>query len=97
MKEYLDINRLEDAASKLRAIAHPLRIAIIGYLEEEGEKSVTEIYEALEMEQATASHHLNILKNKGVLKSLRDGKKTFYSIRPDSVLQIVDCLNKCES
>jgi len=97
MKEYLDINRLEEAASKLRAIAHPMRIAIIGYLEDEGECSVTQIYEALEIEQATASHHLNILKSKGVLKSVRDGKKTFYSVKPDSILQIVECLNKCDN
>lgn len=97
MNDLLNIERLEDAASKLRAIAHPMRIAIIGLLEERGEMSVTQIYESLEMEQATASHHLNILKNKGVLQSKRMGKKTLYAIKPDSVLRIVDCLNRCDS
>lgn len=96
MNELLDINKLEEAASKLRAIAHPMRIAIIGLLEIKPEMNVTEIYERLNMEQATASHHLNILKNKGVLNSRREGKNTLYSINSTSIIQIVDCINKCE-
>jgi DNA-binding transcriptional ArsR family regulator len=59
--------KLELAASKLRAISHPMRIAIIELLSGDKHLSVTEIYKNLEIEQATASHHLNILKNKGVL------------------------------
>jgi len=88
---------LEEAASKLRAIAHPIRIAIIELLDINKNMNVTQIYESIGIEQATASHHLNILKNKGVLSSKRDGKNTIYSIRPNSVLQIIDCLNRCES
>lgn len=97
MNTKLDTNRLEEAASKLRAIAHPMRIAIIELLERNPKMNVTDIYENLGIEQATASHHLNILKNKGVLQSKRDGKNTFYSIRPDSILQILDCVTKCET
>ncbi|OIP02591.1 MAG: transcriptional regulator [Bacteroidetes bacterium CG2_30_33_31] len=97
MTQKLDINRLEEAASKLRAIAHPIRIAIIELLDINKNMNVTQIYESIGIEQATASHHLNILKNKGVLSSKRDGKNTIYSIRPNSVLQIIDCLNRCES
>jgi DNA-binding transcriptional ArsR family regulator len=82
MEKYsLDITKLEMAASRLRAIAHPMRIAIIELLEENKKLSVTEIYKSLKIEQASASHHLNILKNKGVLVSKRDGKKIFYGLR----------------
>ncbi|MBN2745764.1 MAG: helix-turn-helix transcriptional regulator [Bacteroidales bacterium] len=97
MPAKLDINRLEEAASKLRALAHPMRVAIIELLDKNKELNVTYIYEALDIEQATASHHLNILKNKGVLNSRREGKNTFYSIRPDSILQIIECLTRCEN
>lgn len=97
MSAHLDINRLEEAAAKLRALAHPMRVAIIELLDSEKELNVTMIYEALKIEQATASHHLNILKNKGVLNSRRDGKNTFYSIRPDSILQIIECVTRCEN
>jgi DNA-binding transcriptional ArsR family regulator len=91
----LDIAKLENAASKLRAMAHPMRIAIIDMLNDVEMMSVTEIYERLEIEQASASHHLNILKNKGVLVSKRDGKKIFYALKSKTINQIIGCLNIC--
>jgi DNA-binding transcriptional ArsR family regulator len=91
----LSPKKLEEAASKLRAIAHPMRIAIIGLLEKKDQMSVTEIYEHLKIEQASASHHLNILKTKGVLDSKRSGKNTYYFLKHESISQIVECLSRC--
>lgn len=91
----LDVVKLEAAASKLRAMAHPMRIAIIDLLKEEKRLSVTEIYERLNIEQAAASHHLNILKTKGVLVSKRDGKKIHYSLKHKALTDIIYCINKC--
>ncbi|HAW59764.1 MAG TPA: transcriptional regulator, partial [Bacteroidales bacterium] len=54
----LDVVRLEMAAGRLRALAHPMRIAIIDMLTSNPKMSVTEIYERLGIEQAAASHHL---------------------------------------
>jgi len=90
----LDIEKLEMAASKLRAIAHPMRIAIIDLLND-NQLSVTEIYEHLNIEQASASHHLNILKGKGVLSSKRNGKKIFYSLKNQTLTEIIECINRC--
>lgn len=94
-KLVLDITKLEMAASKLRAIAHPMRIAIIDLLNENPKLSVTEIYSALDIEQASASHHLNILKNKGVLVSKREGKKIFYALKSVTLTEIIECINRC--
>ncbi len=94
-KLVLDITKLEMAASKLRAIAHPMRIAVIDLLNENGKMSVTEIYSSLDIEQASASHHLNILKNKGILVSKREGKKIFYSLKSVTLTEIIDCINRC--
>ena len=91
----INISKLELAASKLRAISHPMRIAIIELLANGEKLSVTEIYEALNIEQATASHHLNILKNKDVLVSKREGKKIFYSIKNMTLTEIIECVNRC--
>ena len=91
----ININKLEAVASKLRAISHPMRIAIIDLLAQDSKLSVTEIYEKLKIEQATASHHLNILKNKGVLESKREGKKIFYSLKSVTLTEIVECINRC--
>jgi DNA-binding transcriptional ArsR family regulator len=91
----INIDKLESAASKLRAISHPMRIAIIDLLAKDSKLSVTQIYEKLEIEQATASHHLNILKNKGVLDSKREGKKIYYSLKNVTLTDIIECINKC--
>ncbi len=80
---------------KLRAISHPMRIAIIGLLSNGNKLSVTDIYQSLDIEQATASHHLSILKNKGVLVSKRDGKKIYYALRSLILTEIIDCVNRC--
>ena len=97
MSVVLDIDKLEEVASKLRAVAHPMRVAIIQLLDEEKQLNVTQIYTKLKIEQATASHHLNILKSKGVLASRRDGKQTYYSIKQDSIIRIVDCVSRCKT
>ncbi len=91
----LDIEKLEFAASKLRSIAHPMRIAIIDMLDNNRRLSVTEIYQALNIEQAAASHHLNILKNNKVLIAKREGKKIFYSLKSTTLTEIIQCINRC--
>ncbi len=94
-KLQLQIEKLELASSKLRAMAHPMRIAILELLQYDNKMSVTEIYRKLKIEQAAASHHLNILKNKGILQSQRDGKKIYYTLRSSVLAEILDCLNRC--
>jgi DNA-binding transcriptional ArsR family regulator len=91
----INIPKLELAASKLRAISHPMRIAIIDLLANGKKLSVTEIYESLDIEQATASHHLNILKSKGLLLSRREGKKIYYSLKNLTLSDIIECINRC--
>jgi DNA-binding transcriptional ArsR family regulator len=91
----LSAAKLEQMAIKLKAIAHPTRIAIIEMLAGEKSLSVTEIYHMLDIEQAAASHHLNIMKNKGVLDSRREGKKIYYSLQNESLTDIMRCMNKC--
>jgi len=89
----LDTDKLEIAANMLRAMAHPMRIAILKHLEGGKKLTVTEIHELLGIEQSTASHHLGILKDKGVLCAKRDGKNTFYFLKYGILSQIFDILH----
>ncbi|MFC2111863.1 ArsR/SmtB family transcription factor [Bacteroidota bacterium] len=91
----LSPEELETAANMLKAIAHPMRIAILNYLDGGKKLTVTEIHELLQIEQSTTSHHLGILKDKGVLSSKRDGKNTYYFLRHDNLSKIVDCISQC--
>ncbi|MFO8002331.1 MAG: metalloregulator ArsR/SmtB family transcription factor [Marinilabilia sp.] len=91
----LNANQLDKAASMLKAIAHPMRIAILSHLEDGKKLTVTEIHKLLNIEQSTTSHHLGILKDKGVLSSRREGKNTYYFLKHDSLRNIVDCVSRC--
>ncbi|NCA86006.1 MAG: transcriptional regulator [Clostridia bacterium] len=93
-KTKIDREKLDAAASRLRAIAHPMRIAIIELLESKP-LSVTEIYSELKIEQAAASHHLNILKNQNMLDARRRGKKIYYSLRNHALPELIECINRC--
>ena len=91
----LNVEQLEKAVNMLKAIAHPMRISIISLLEDGRRMTVTEIHEKLEIEQSTTSHHLGILKDKGVLSSKREGKNTLYSLKNENLGKILDCIGKC--
>ncbi|MBL4668116.1 MAG: helix-turn-helix transcriptional regulator [Flavobacteriales bacterium] len=90
------LEKLETAAEMLKAIAHPIRIAIVGMLDNKKKLNVTQIHKTLKIEQAVASHHLSILKNKGVLLSERSGKNSYYSLKHQRLSQIVACIDKCQ-
>lgn len=95
--EFKELNpeSLEKAASMLRAIAHPIRISIIGVLEDGKKHTVTEIYNQIGIEQSIASHHLGILKDKGVLSSKREGKNTWYFLKHENLTTILNCVSGC--
>jgi len=97
MNTHFDIETLEDATEKLKAIAHPIRYVIIDLLYREKELSVTDIHEKLSIEQAVASHHLRILKNQDIVKVSRDGKNSIYSLTNPgyhTIVQILATINE---
>jgi DNA-binding transcriptional ArsR family regulator len=79
------------AAEVLKAVAHPLRLMIVEALQE-GERSVGEIADALGEKQAITSQQLNLMKDKGVLASRREGAKVFYRIQNQNVIRVLDCV-----
>lgn len=95
--EFKDLNpeNLEKASNMLKAIAHPIRISIVGCLVDGKKKTVTEIYKQLGIEQSTASHHLGILKDKRVLASTREGKNTWYFLKHESLKTVLNCISGC--
>jgi DNA-binding transcriptional ArsR family regulator len=91
----LNPESLEKAAGMLKAIAHPVRISIIGCLEDGQKLTVSEIHNKLGIEQAATSHHLGILKDKGVLASKRDGKNNYYYLKHETLKVLLDCVSGC--
>lgn len=86
---------LEKAAGMLKAIAHPVRISIVQFLEDGRKRTVTEIHRKLGIEQAAASHHLVILKDRGVLSSKREGKNTWYFLKHPNLRNVLANIGDC--
>jgi len=91
----LTSENLEMAANMLKAIAHPIRICIVGCLENGEKRTVTEIHTQLGIEQSTTSHHLAILRDRGVLASKREGKNTWYYLKHPNLKMILSCVSSC--
>jgi len=69
-----------DKQSRLfKALADETRLRIIKLLEVR-EMCVCEVMVALGLTQPTASHHLGILENAGLVKDRKEGKWVFYSV-----------------
>jgi DNA-binding transcriptional ArsR family regulator len=95
--EFSDLQpeEVERAANMIKAISHPMRLAILGHLRDGNQLSVTEIHKLLKIEQSTASHHLGILKDKGILASVRRGKNTLYYLKRKNLSTLVRCISEC--
>jgi DNA-binding transcriptional ArsR family regulator len=89
----LSVEAVQQAATMLKCIGHPVRLQIIELLDREGEQNVTAIYEALGIEQAVASQHLNLMRDKGILISRREGVNVFYRIEDPRVTRVIDCIH----
>lgn len=94
MKTHFSASFLEESTETLRAIAHPIRLAMVDLLFNNGKMTVTDIYNQLKIEQAIASHHLRILKNKNVVVVERDGKNSLYSLAKIEYYEIIKTMKK---
>jgi DNA-binding transcriptional ArsR family regulator len=89
----LDSDSVQAAAAMLKCIGHPIRLQIINLLDTSGELNVTTIYETLGIEQAVASQHLNLMRDKGILASRRDGVNVHYRIIDPRITHVIDCIH----
>lgn len=85
-----DLRRFK--AEIFQALANPTRIAIVELLRDEGEASVGRVTEALGVEQANASQHLAVLRNKYVVLSRKEGNVVHYRLRDKSLGRVLDLM-----
>ncbi len=79
-KVSINNERLEACSELLRAVAHPLRLQILAFIDQNEEINVNKIYNTLGLEQSITSQHLRILRVAGLVNTQRDGKYIHYSI-----------------
>ena len=81
-------------AEVLKALAHPLRIAILDYLKD-GEQCVCDIAEHVESERSNVSRHLAIMVSCGVLDCRKDGLNVIYRLKAKCILDFLECATTC--
>ncbi|HSL24904.1 MAG TPA: metalloregulator ArsR/SmtB family transcription factor [Acidimicrobiia bacterium] len=86
-----EIHRLH--ANVCKGLADPKRLLIINSLRD-GERSVTEICEELGIPQANISQHLATLREKGLVKSRKDGQWVYYSLASPKIAEAMDLLRQ---
>ena len=72
--------KLQYSAILVKALAHPLRLKILEYIDSQGIINVNKIYNTLNIEQSVTSQHLSLLKMAGVVNSKKEGKFVHYEI-----------------
>ena len=63
------------------AVNDDTRVSILRFINENNKVCVCDIENSFDMIQSRISRHLKILKDAGFLKSTRDGRWSYYSIK----------------
>ncbi len=80
-------------AEVCRVLGSANRIKILEVLRE-GEKAVGEIAEILGVRQTNVSQHLAVMRNKGVLKTRKEGTSIYYSVSNPKIIQACDLMRQ---
>jgi DNA-binding transcriptional ArsR family regulator len=94
-ESYIDIEKLDCMVNRLKALSHPDRIAILELLNKKEKASVSEIQAHLNLEQASTSNHLRLLRDQQIVVAKRSGKNKFYSIKHVVLAEIISCITRC--
>jgi len=78
--ESIDQTDLDNALETLRAMAHPLRLKILSFIDEHEITHVNKIYNTLNLEQSITSQHLRIMREVNLVHTERDGKYVYYKV-----------------
>lgn len=76
----IDNDQLQVTSDILRALAHPLRMKILEFIDKNKTINVNKIYSTLRIEQSITSQHLKILRASGLVHTHREGKYIHYTI-----------------
>ena len=91
-KVSINDDKLQVSAEILRALAHPLRMKILGFIDEHKVINVNKIYNTLKLEQSITSQHLRILRMAGLVTTKREGKFIHYNVDYDKVSSAVSAI-----
>jgi ArsR family transcriptional regulator len=80
-------------AQMCQGLADPTRILIL-YLLADEPRYVTELAETLDIRQPTVSHHLKVLRERGLVTATREGNAVRYELRDRRIVEALDLLRE---
>ena len=80
-------------AEMCRVFTSPKRLEILNLLRD-SEKSVSELTKLSNLPQANLSQHLTILRQKGVVKTRREGTTVYYSLSNSKIIKAFDIIRQ---
>ena len=87
------MRRNADAAARLlKSLANDQRLRVLCFLGE-GEMTVGQINERVDLSQSALSQHLAKLRAEGIVATRRDAQTIYYSLADDAVRQIIETLH----
>jgi len=85
------VGNAKRATNFLKALAHESRLMILCILAE-GEKSVSELEDLLNLRQPTVSQQLARLRADGLVSTRRDGKAIYYRLASEEARAIIGAI-----
>jgi len=79
-------------AQILKAIAHPIRLAIMDALRH-GPQCVNSLAQAVDSERSNVSRHLAVMVHAGILDSRKEGLNVYYSLRTPCIMSFFACVD----
>ena len=79
------------ASSLMKTLGHKDRLMILCHLAD-GEKSVGQIADLLEISQSPLSQHLSRMRKEGLVETRREAQKIYYSLKKGEASRIVELL-----
>jgi len=95
LDERIGNTKLARASELLKVAAHPQRLAILDLLGGKQRMCVNDLVRVLGIEQAILSQHLTLMRDKGLLSVVKEGKYSFYQLEHPGFLKIIKDLENC--
>ncbi len=78
----------EFKAELFKALGHPVRLRILELLMS-GEKTVSELQVALEIEASSVSQQLSLMRARQLVDTRKNGTSVFYTVRDPSIFDLL--------
>lgn len=87
------LDNARKASGFLKALSHESRLVILCLLLD-GEKTVTQLGEILQLRQAAVSQQLARLRTDDLVEARRNGKSVYYSVARPEVIEVISALDR---